>query len=147
MKKRTAGLSGILALSAAFAVLVSACYNPRFGPYFMEITGVELNETELDDLVQGDTRILTATLRPSNVNWEGVRVEWTTDCDGAVVGFFGELPTEFHGNVTSSVTITADSPGSTRVTVTVTVPVEDGNGYREHRFEATCMVTIISRPD
>ena len=139
MKKRTAGLSGILALSAAFAVLVSACFNPDFGPYFVTITGVELNEIRLH-LVQGDTPTLTATLRPSNVSLEGVTVEWTTDCSGAVVGFFGDRPTEFYGKVTSSVTITADSPGSTRVTVTVIVPVEDDNGYR--RFEAACIVTV-----
>jgi len=140
MKKRTAGLSGILALSAAFAVLVSACYNPDFGPYFMEITGVELNETRLD-LVQGDTPTLIATLRPSNVSLEGVTVEWTTDCNGAVVGFFGEPPIKFDGNGTSSVMITADSPGETMVTVTVTV---EG---RQHPFVVSCTVTVISRPE
>jgi len=138
MKKRTAGLPGILALSAVFAALVSACYNPDFGPY---ITGVQLNRNQLrltytpGDIA--DTGEIIATLRPNNVGLEGVRVEWTISGE-EVISFFGDPPTSFDADGTSRMTIMSNGIGTTSVIVSVTT----AGGFI---FVASCAV-IVEEP-
>ena len=129
MKKRTAGLSGILALSMIFVALVSACYNPDFEPG--PITGVQLDKTVLELLYDPPRywgeHVFTATLIPNNVGWDRVDVEWRTYPNEEAVVFFGSTREP-------NARVVAHSPGRTFVIVSVTV---DG-----HTFEAACMVTV-----
>ena len=130
-KKRAAfGLSRVLALSAVFAGLVSACYFPRFMPYLPFVSGVGLGITELSLEYKPDRlgmATLTATLLPSVPAKVTMPVIWSIT-DESVINFALPPPTEIsQGEFTSTATIIAWGPG----TATVTVWVFGGVHYAE----------------
>ena len=138
MKKRIAGLSGILVLPMIFAALVSACYSPDFEP---EITGVRLDKTEhvlFYTPPHFDEHEFTATLLPNNVGWDRVQVEWRVhpEENAKAIVFFG--PTN---EPNARVVAMGNIPNTTIPTFVIVRVTVDGR-----TFEAACIVTV-RRPE
>jgi len=137
-------LFGFTGVAALLAVLASGCYSPDFGPH---LSAVRLNVTEIT-LNLKDTRVITATLFPDDVDWASrIEMEWATSCGGSVIDFVGN-PTEIdEDGRTSSVTIVAISPDE-MASVFVRVTPGEGSLVRPRYppyLSASSMVIV--RPD
>jgi len=139
-KRSTLGFLGIPALSAVFAVIVSACYSPDFSQY---ITSVHLNETLIDLNRVGEHEIerlgvLTATLRPNTAGEKVQRVEWFTSND-RVADFLGYAVTSNDGTWSSRRRVATASDEGIAI---ITVVVFDTDG---RRFSATATIRVTDR--
>jgi len=120
-KKTPSGLPAILALFAAFAVLVSACYN-EFPLY--DATKVYLDPSEVV-LQVGETATLIATLRPhATMRLSGINVlnysivDWSYG-DEDIVSLTSMPGNIFDSDWTARATITAEDVGEVYITIEV----------------------------